>query len=44
MIDPALTISINLVLRNCINHPTTHCYLCGSFTTKAQRRTVTPEL
>ena len=30
--------------RKCINHPNTHCYLCGSFKAKAQRRTITPDL
>jgi len=28
--------------RKCINHPNTHCSLCGSFIAKAQRHTITP--
>jgi hypothetical protein len=29
------------VFGNCINLPKTHCYICGSFTAKAQRRIIT---
>jgi len=30
--------------RTCLNHPDTFCYVCGSFTTKAQRRSITTDL
>jgi hypothetical protein len=44
MIDAALKNFKNLVLRKYINHPNTFCYVCGSFTTEAQRRTITTDL
>src|ERR1700761_9356004 len=30
--------------RHCLNHPDTFCYVCGSFTTKSQRRIITADL
>lgn len=30
--------------RHCLNHPDTFCYVCGSFTTKSQRRKITADL
>lgn len=30
--------------RKCVNHPNIFCYVCGSFTTKSQRRTITSDL
>ena len=28
--------------RRCVNDPNTFCYICGEFTTKVQRRNMTP--
>ena len=30
--------------RQCRNHPDVFCYVCGEFTVKAQKRTITPEI
>lgn len=30
--------------RNCINHPDSFCYVCGSFATKSQRRIITEDI